>query len=65
MFELIRVNYHPATATIGKLIEKISEQVTEQDLKRQQHIGLCRPRGSSSASRGCIVPLLRALNQPG
>jgi len=51
MFELIRVNYRPATATIGDLINLIPENVTEEDLRHQKHIGICRPHGSSSASR--------------
>jgi len=51
LFELIRVNYRPATATIGDLINLIPENVTEEDLRQQKHIGLCRPHGSSSASR--------------
>ena len=51
MFELIRVNYRPATATIGDLVNLIPENVTEEDLRNQKHIGICRPHGSSSASR--------------
>lgn len=51
MFELIRVNYRPATATIGDLVNLIPENVTEEDLRHQKHIGICRPHGSSSASR--------------
>jgi hypothetical protein len=51
MFELIRTNYHPATATVGDLIQKIPLQVTEEDLRLQNYIGLCRPHGRSSASR--------------
>ena len=51
MFELIRVNYRPATATIGDLVDLIPENVTEENLRDQKYVGLCRPRGSSSASR--------------
>lgn len=50
-FELIRVNYCNATATIGDLLEQIPENVTEEDLKRQNYTGLCRPHGRSTASR--------------
>ena len=51
MFELIRVNYRPATATIGDIMKLIPENVMEKDLKSQTYIGLCRPNGSSPSNR--------------
>ena len=51
LFELIRVNYHPSTATLGDLLDLVPGNVTEEDLRDQKHIGLCRPHGSSAASR--------------
>lgn len=51
LYELIRVNYNPATTTIGDLLHFIQDHITEDSLKDQKHIGLCRPRGSSSSSR--------------
>ncbi len=51
LFELIRVNYHPATATIGHLMNLIPDHVSEEGLRGQEHVGFCRPHGSSSFSR--------------
>lgn len=51
MFELIRVSYRPATATIGDIMKLIPENVMEKDLKSQTYIGLCRPNGSSPSNR--------------
>lgn len=54
MFELIRVNYHPATATIGDIMKLIPKNVMEKDLKSQTYIGLCRPNGSSPSNRSIV-----------
>lgn len=51
IYELIRVNYNPATCTIKELIDYMNENITEDHLKEQSYIGLCRPRGSSPSCR--------------
>ncbi len=51
LFELIRVNYHPATATIGHLMNLIPDHVSEEGLRSQKHVGFCRPHGTTSFSR--------------
>jgi hypothetical protein len=60
LYELIRINYNPATTTIGDLLRIIPDHVTEESLKEQKHIGLCRPRGSSSSSRSLTNPKMTA-----
>jgi hypothetical protein len=51
IYELIRVNYNPATSTIRELIEYMKENISEDRLKEQNYVGLCRPRGSSPSCR--------------
>lgn len=51
IYELIRVNYNPATSTIRELIDYMKENISEDRLKEQNYIGLCRPRGSSPSCR--------------
>jgi len=51
IYELIRVNYNPATSTIRELIDYMKENISEDRLKEQSYIGLCRPRGSSPSCR--------------
>mmetsp|Transcript_413 Transcript_413/g.699 ORF Transcript_413/g.699 Transcript_413/m.699 type:complete len:913 (-) Transcript_413:118-2856(-) len=60
LYELIRLNYNPATTTIGDLLHLVHDRVTEDSLKEQKHIGLCRPRGSSSSSRSLTNPKMTA-----
>lgn len=51
IFELISVEYSPDTTTIGDLMQLIPSNVTDNELRTQVHVGICRPRASSSASR--------------
>jgi hypothetical protein len=60
LFELVRVNYHPATATIKDLLDLVPGSVTEEHLKHQKHIGFCRPKGSSSSSRSIMNACMTA-----
>jgi len=60
LFELVRVNYHPATATIKDLLDLVPGSVTEEHLKHQKHIGFCRPKGSSSSSRSIMNECMTA-----
>ncbi len=51
IFELVRINYNPATATLKDLLQKVTENCSEEDLSNQKYIGFVRPNGSSSSNR--------------
>eukprot|EP00551_Chaetoceros_affinis_P010535 CAMPEP_0203668172 /NCGR_PEP_ID=MMETSP0090-20130426/4866_1 /ASSEMBLY_ACC=CAM_ASM_001088 /TAXON_ID=426623 /ORGANISM="Chaetoceros affinis, Strain CCMP159" /LENGTH=969 /DNA_ID=CAMNT_0050532539 /DNA_START=88 /DNA_END=2993 /DNA_ORIENTATION=+ len=51
IFELVRINYDSATATLKDLLKRVTENCSEEDLSNQKYIGFVRPNGSSSSNR--------------
>jgi len=57
IYELVRLKYNPAVATLQQLLDMIPENTTQEDLCHQTYVGLIRPNASSTSNKKSLSDL--------